>query len=1471
MRKKLSLKIIVLLFAVLLLVPVFSVNLWNLAVNAAGLPGGSGLTIYCGNDPVSSLLLETDERMTLTAEGLSGNAAYSWQILKMDTGEWVDIYDATDTACGLSYALVKNIIGSGVKTAIRCSARQNDTLYYSDPVFVTVDLSSGQETQEAVTVVPVSEQTVVQSAAQRKRAAAAASAESDTDTVTITIHYQLEDGTTIFQDYVASLLDGSSFSASVLSPLYIGYTPFIEEDGGYTDASTVALQYTNLHTDVELTVVYKPAESPYTVHYFLQNVLNDLYTEDASLKFRGSALTGSYPSEKIEIEIPGFTALFHLPDVVAADGSTEFECYYDRNYYLYNFDCNGGYGVEPVYARYGASLIIGEPTRTGYTFAGWDLMAEDGSYDGIADEPDATVGIGNKTYRALWTAGTASFTVVYWGENADDDGFSYISSHTYETTSGLRIRSTDFSSFEFSSKEGDTYPGGTPRPYYAEADYFVYDSERTERNNAFLDETDANGNPMKCLYIEGDGSTTLNVVYKRKEYTLKFFYAKSQVEDGENQYYVVGGSTYYFGWADTADEQTMLEAENSVSGVWGQVESQPTLNDRGKARGYTLGSETYNGVTYYYLSFDAKYGSDISGLWPVSVFEPVKRTEANTHGNWSGMEAYRSAWNGEPYVKYTQDNLNGNQTIKGIYQKLDSQILYDLNKHADSDTVRYLCFWENGADISWSVPKLFIYELYVPAAEGEEGSYFYDGVAYKLYVAPFNTYDDSDVNNQTASALEGFTFLTRDSSQNPDLENGMKSHTVRFFYTRNSHTLTFSSQNDSVFSATTPYEYELRNYAGETAVANPPYPSSLEPGAYEFDGWYLAPEGQGTRIDMENTQMTMPDSELTLYAYWRPVEHTVTFSDTYQKMLDGEYKETVTVAHGDFIAAADVPDPDSSALGAGSYDFKGWFYINGKGEKQAFSASEMMVNADMHLFAEWQSASVVPYTIYYCDENGNKVAEDTVGYSYAGATKTFVAKAGEELNEGYRSHYYPATNSHSVLMSMEEANQYTFRYVYKAEVGYTVRYVAQDTGEELIPAKTDITDKSVLTEKFEYISGYIPDAFYKRLVLAADEEENIITFYYTRDAGHAIYAIRHMVEELDGSYSEYAYIEGVGDLDQEVFVPPMIIDGFTYDTDVTGKKNAGDITVSESGVSGIVTQDGLEMELYYRRDLLSYTIQYVEYGTSNVLEEPVVEEKAKFGETITHEPVPELTIGEGTEDSATYQLIDPQNTPRTFTLREDHQIFTVYYRIQQHTINYIAVSNYPGAVDFGSVSPLSEMVSRVSGVAGSTPEAAEGYRFEGWYTDAACTVPVDPDWIDDNKKLTPEDLSLEVSNYYALFVPQIGNLTIYKEGAADADQNQTFLFSVIGAGRGLASGINLTVSITGNGSVTVTDLPVGRYAVAEITDWSWRYLCDGADSQSVIVTEDGANSVTFKNIGKNTTWLGGEASKDNRFRAAAAP
>ena len=149
------------------------------------------------------------------------------------------------------------------------------------------------------------------------------------------------------------------------------------------------------------------------------------------------------------------------------------EVYYDRNYYLMDFTMNGGYGVEPIYARYGTPIAsVGTPVRAGYTFASWtpDLTLP------------ATMPAQNTTYAANWTAGQSTYLVQYWLENANDDGYSYDTSVKKTASTGSKV----------SGSNDKSYTG------------FHFD--RANQN----------------VEVKGDGSTVVNVYYNRDTYTLTF-------------------------------------------------------------------------------------------------------------------------------------------------------------------------------------------------------------------------------------------------------------------------------------------------------------------------------------------------------------------------------------------------------------------------------------------------------------------------------------------------------------------------------------------------------------------------------------------------------------------------------------------------------------------------------------------------------------------------------------------------------------------------------------------------------------------------------------------------------------------------------------------------------------------------------------------------------------------------------------
>lgn len=188
-------------------------------------------------------------------------------------------------------------------------------------------------------------------------------------------------------------------------------------------------------------------------------------------------------------------------------------------------------------------------------------------------------------------------------------------------------------------------------------------------------------------------------------------------------------------------------------------------------------------------------------------------------------------------------------------------------------------------------------------------------------------------------------------------------------------------------------------------------------------------------------------------------------------------------------------------------------------------------------------------------------------------------------------------------------------------------------------------------------------------------------------------------------------------------------------------------------------------------------------------------------------------------------------------------------------INYVPVGP-AGAANFGSVAPVSETVMVESGTAvGSTPAAASGFKFVGWFKDQACTQPVDATWIENNKIIPQKTTeAYEAATYYAKFDYAVADLTIKQDGGI-ADENQTFIYVVTG-GDLPASGIK--VAVKGNSSVTIKNLKIGSYTVTEETNWNWRCGTTGG-SQSITLQGAQTNEVRFTNTVSNSKWLSGNA------------
>ena len=1388
--------------------------------------------------------LAKNNKLALTAVASTGSGVYQWQI-QVGGDVWANISGANGVTLDVSYALVANLLYGGAAN-LRCRLTAGEVVKYTNTVTVQITdetpVAAPAQAPKAPTVIseaqPVGEPVIIppQTAVEETPAPDAAPAadaapandltanvapaaltdpapvndpaptdngeDEDDDkvlpaTYTILIEYKFADGKQAANPWSATVAAGSTYTQTIASPVVVGYTP---------DQAAVEV---NASEGKTYTVTYYPAEVEFTVKHYQQNVTNDLYTlVDTETK---KGFTESAVGDQLAKTYPGFSALLYdTTTKIAADGSTEVEVKYDRYYFLMKFNLNGGYGVEPIYARYGAPINVGEPKKAGYNFNHWAETA-----DGEKVTLPTVMPAENKTYFAVWNnAEGTKYTVEYFLQDADDPAkYDYIAFEEHYAATGSTVNGKNFTAIPTGISTIDQY----------ERKYAIYNDEKTTGEAT----------------VAGDGSTILRVYYDRKDFTLKFYYAMSS----GTQYYVVGGSTYNFGAsasANTGDEVKLLDyfMQSPGSTQRGSVDALPQLKTDKGGR-YTLGTDksTVNSTqyTYYYFTFTTKYGADLTDLWPVDVINNVNHL--GTNSNWPYKVASVAGWNGEHHVYYSQHNEN--QTIKGKYSELDYQLLWEDSFGQPTDnTIAFLCFWENGASVNWNVPKLFRYKIWVPvldnAPDGKETTE-YNGVNYYLRDM-YDTVDDSKVDSQTKPSLVGFTAGDRVGEEmvNPDSTKYSEAYIVNFYYTRNQYELNFFGKDEATKKLY--YEEPLKGKDYE-----PDYPANMEPGAYTFGGWYTFRSfAEGTYLNFDTAKM--PAHSATLYPRWVSETHTVKTYLTKEAMESNQAPLTTidNVPHGTTVSAP--ADPKN-----GEYTFIGWFYTTETGEEQAFNF-EMPVKRNLNLYAKWNSEKLLTYTVKYELENGTEIAPPTTGSALAGTTKTFNAKSGTELNEGYQSGYFPKVGSHSITIDIEkpENNTFTFVYVQKAEVAYTVKYLEKGTGNQLAEPKTVTTSNAVITEPFKQITGYAPDAYQKQLVLAA--EGNEIIFWYIKDNEHAPVQIIHWTQNIAGEgYAEY---QKSTNLNAEIGKPysetPLTIPGFTYNE-------------TKSSASGELTAAGLVLNLYYDRIEYPYEFRFLEQGTDKELATPVgANARYQAQVTQTAKAIPGYTLVSA-ENQAINIAIEDGNTAVK-------NVKTFYYEEQTVEIKYVVSGPEGcGALDNYQESQLKVTTGTVKG---AVPTAAEGFKFVGWYTDEACTQPVIATWVLNNK-ITPEktkDLGnnvkgYEAATYYAKFEADVADLSITKQGYNEIDGKQSFIFTVTGP-----NGFSKKIVIQGNGTVVLKGLKIGDYTVTEDTAWSWRYTPDGGVATQKITLQAGkTNSVTYVNNRTNNKWLDGNAYCKNVF------
>ena len=1417
-------------------------------------PDVSTLALMLEEDAVEAVELPENEKTVLTADPADAET-YQWQIRVMESPElWVDIFGQTEAECNLSYPMVVNLLDENSQAYVRCRSVIGGETILSEPVVVTVTEPTVIELPEEPVVAIVTEPAVVElpeepveeleapapteepeapapteepeaPAPTEEPEAPAPTEEPDAPapteepevpapteepategedasgeeagavdystpvvhgyslkrmflanetptpaTYNVVIHYVFENGEMVADPYTASLAAGSNFSATVTFPVVQGYLPYVGEAA--ETSSSIELNYTNIQEDHIITVVYKPTNVDYTVIHYQQNVDNDQYTEVGRETRQG--LTNSNVPE-VAKTYEGFYALLYEKPAIAADGSTVVEVYYDRIYSLMLFDLDGGYGVEPIYARYGTPIgDVGTPTKAGYTFKGW---SEDGTT--VVDLPDE-MPAGNKTYKALWQPDdTAKVTIVFWGENADDEGYSYLDSAEVNVKPG-----TEFT--------------------YSEDGFLICGQEEHTHSKTCYEHV---GSPASAGSGAPDGPDN-GYVY-RKAWTVS-----------DKVIYING--TWYDYTGDTSNGSI-------APSVCGKTEHAHTPDCY--PGGVSLDPKLWAFVRSDTVTVAADGSSVVNVYYDRTTFTLTFRASNNT------VATITDKWGADIHTMFPIVGTNGT-TYKGTEWKVPDgcQTFKPGTNVLSIDTMpsENITFTRNNTDDSATL------YYYVESLDGT-GAHEHGGKKYDLYKTVYLPNSGRLTESEEFHEIIGFTK----GDYYPSTIFNKVSKEMYLYYTRNSFDIVFYNPTELIHTEENiPYQKNLSSYA--YVPTDDQVPAKYEPGSVTFAGWYLNPECSGEEfVFSAHTMPAGPNNvngevALSLYAKWVPVTHTVEFYLDKAALEAGTKLDThpdQTVSHGSLVDLA----PEAPANG--SYTFVGWFYLD-NGVEKAFDFANMPVNKDLKVYGKWSSNTLMEYTISYkLQGTDTEIAAPTTGSGLAGVTKTFEAKGGADLYDGYQEGYFPVVKSHSLTIDIDDPtkNIFTFEYIQKGAVPYTVRYLNKETGEPVADTKTvDNNRKAVVTETFVPVSGMMPDAYQKRLVVSAEEGAvNEIIFYYTEDTTHAYYKITHYTQNTDGAtWTEYASSQAVGDIGTTYTADPLTIPGFTHDSAVSGTVASGELTAG-----------GLELKLYYTRNEYPYQVRYLEQGTGKPLANPK-DGTGRYGAVISEAAIP-------IED------YDPvTSTPQTLNIRiEESQteaklnVITFYYQEQDVTIQYQVV----GPDGCGTVTLASETVKVLSGTAiGSTATASsEEYRFVGWYSDAACTTRVSAD-----SKYVPEKVAGKnvAATYYAKFEPNQGSLTIEKTVKGGVEQD--FIFDVTGEGKTYT--VVISCGADGKGSTTIQGLTAGSYTVAERTGWSWKYECTNGASKDVTVPGGGAGTVSFTNE-KTSNWFGASDKVDNVF------
>ena len=751
------------------------------------------------------------------------------------------------------------------------------------------------------------------------------------------------------------------------------------------------------------------------------------------------------------------------------------------------FDSKGGSYVAPAfYAQGQTAAAPAAPARPGYVFNGW--FTEAGAAADFAAIAE------NTTLVAGWKAGTASYTVIHFLENADDNGYS--------------------------SKDIETRTGATGSQTAAAAKSYTGFTAQT----------------ITQATIAGDGSTIVKVYYTRNVYEVKFYNRQSNrwVENTSLRITAKHGANISDKWptyngSSTWSTTGSYDYWNGLSGPY-QVNIQtmplggasfygPKTGSGSETAYYYAevlpgesGGQTYNGVSYKLHHKDVSPGTGYTvtkeDKYPITGFTYKEGTR-----NGSDYDNARFYYTRNSYqIKF----INGGSVDKTESRKFQQSI-------ADAEYTPTAPAGKEG----------YIFAGWYDNEQGEGEQFAFAGktmpaqniTLYAKWVAPVHTvtfYQEDKVTVVKAVAgiphgtamengdipaytpAEGYAFLgwvMEDGSPfNPSMLITRDYHIYARVGSLNAYTVTYDANGGTGDVPVDDGRYaegaaaRVLSGAGLTGPADKP----------QFLGWALSAEAAAPDY-YPGSQLILGRENVTLYAVWGVKENTVSLTYHSNFGTDATYTVEALAVNG----RVEVLSYDTTGLPARQgYNFLGWS-TSASGSVSFAPGSSLRVNAggSNDLYAVWEPAADTPYRVetYYQQLDGSYLDDPHHAEIRKGTTGTPVSVTEKDKLSRSTAYVFDEGYAGNVLSGVVAADgslklklyfklntaPYTIHHYLK---GTTVQVAADQTGWLVIGSTLTANAASDLYAEYAAATVNVYDPG-RRITITAGNNEIIV--YYT--------------------------------------------------------------------------------------------------------------------------------------------------------------------------------------------------------------------------------------------------------------------------------------------------------------------------------------------------------------------------------------